>query len=95
MYGRACEMYNCVVVVVYRWVERGMGLEESAVGKVNRGALILRARLASTLPQISHSLSTRPTFYTTYNTDLSSHDLLNFKFIPFTTAIIEDSKCWQ
>ena len=72
-----------------------MGLEESAVGKVNRGALILRARLASTLPQISHSLSTRPTFYTTYNADLSSHDLLNFKFIPFTTAIIEDSKCWQ
>ena len=91
MYGRACEVYNCVLVVVYRWVERCMGLEESAVGKVNRGALILRARLGSTLPQIFHSLI----FYTTYNTDLSSHDLLNFKLIAFTTAIIEDSKCWQ
>ena len=58
-----------------------MGLEESAVGKVNRGALILQARLASTLPQISHTLSTRPTFYTTYDTDLSSHDLLNYSFL--------------
>ena len=81
MCGRGGEMYNCVVVVVYRWREGCMGLEESAVGKVNRGALILRARLASTLPQISHSLSTRPTFYTTYNADLSSHDLLNYSFL--------------
>ena len=47
------EVVRCVVVV-YRWVEGCMGPEESAVGKVNRGALILRARLnSSTDPSLS------------------------------------------